>query len=146
MLKRSNALFWSTLVVLGVSGVLVMGYFYKTVRERNALPEAPHSALTEANFAAFLNNPSAQKETARLFINQCAACHGSSGNGGVGVSFRDAEWKYGGSLSEIEASIIQGRIGMPRFGGRLQPVDIEQLAMYVKSFSIPQEPKNESVN
>ncbi|ESR26439.1 cytochrome-c oxidase, cbb3-type subunit III [Lutibaculum baratangense] len=70
-----------------------------------------------------------------LFVNNCAACHGESGEGmrELGsANLADHEWLYGGSLQAVMASIDQGRAGvMPAWDARLDPVTIKSLAVYV---------------
>ena len=56
----------------------------------------------------------------RLFIDNCAACHGNEGHGNhlVGApNLIDGDWLYGGSGDAILASIQDGRMGvMPPMG------------------------------
>lgn len=49
----------------------------------------------------------------RLFLNNCAQCHGSDARGSVGFpNLTDADWLYGGEGETIVASIRDGRHGM----------------------------------
>jgi len=65
----------------------------------------------------------------------CNGCHGSGG-GDIGPALMDAQWRYGGSIDQIVASIVQGRPdGMPAFGGKIPPQQIWQLAAYVRALS-----------
>ncbi len=82
-------------------------------------------------------DPEALQIGQRLFLNNCAACHGSDGGGGVGFpSLRDDEWLYGGKPEAIQTSILQGRQGvMPPFGPVLGTQGVEQVAAYVLSLS-----------
>jgi len=65
----------------------------------------------------------------------CNGCH-ASGGGDIGPPLMDAQWRYGGSIDQIIASIIQGRPnGMPSFGGKIPPQQIWQLAAYVRALS-----------
>ncbi|MBS0325928.1 MAG: cytochrome-c oxidase, cbb3-type subunit III [Proteobacteria bacterium] len=75
----------------------------------------------------------------RLFIDNCAACHGrdAHGNQALGApDLTDSDWLYGGSGDVILASILDGRHGaMPAWGGTLSDSQIADVANYVKSLS-----------
>lgn len=67
-------------------------------------------------------------DAAALFAQQCAACHGQDGEGGVGPNLT------GLSDSDLSAAAEQIRNGggaMPAFEGRLDDDEIEALAAYV---------------
>lgn len=72
-----------------------------------------------------------------VFAENCAACHGADGGGTheMGApSLADANWIYGGDAQSVYASIYGGRQGhMPHWEGRLSPVDIKLLALYVST-------------
>ena len=65
----------------------------------------------------------------------CSGCH-ANGGGGMGPPLMDDEWRYGGSMEQIAATIIQGRPnGMPSFRGRVTEQQVWQLAAFVRSLS-----------
>jgi cytochrome c oxidase cbb3-type subunit 3 len=65
----------------------------------------------------------------------CNGCH-ANGGGDAGPALMDAQWRYGGDIDHIFASIDQGRPnGMPSFRGKLPPAQIWELAAYVRSLS-----------
>lgn len=70
-----------------------------------------------------------------IFAEQCAACHGEEGKGTPEMgapNLADAIWLYGGSKAEVEETIRNGRSGvMPAWEGKLDPVTIKMLAIYV---------------
>jgi len=72
-----------------------------------------------------------------IFAEQCTACHGDDGKGSVELgapNLTDAIWLYGGTKAAIVESIRTGRGGqMPPWEGRLDPVTIKSLAVYVHS-------------
>ena len=48
----------------------------------------------------------------------------------------DEEWRYGGSIEQIHASIVQGRPnGMPSFRGKVPDDQVWEIAAYVRSLS-----------
>jgi cytochrome c oxidase cbb3-type subunit 3 len=65
----------------------------------------------------------------------CNGCH-AAGGGAIGPALMDAEWRYGGSMEQIHASIAQGRPnGMPSFRGKIPDDQIWQIAAYVRTLS-----------
>ena len=65
----------------------------------------------------------------------CGGCH-SNGGGGMGPPLMDDEWRYGGEMDEIAATILDGRPnGMPAFRGRITEDQAWQLAAYVRALS-----------
>ena len=73
----------------------------------------------------------------RLYLDNCAACHGSTalGNQTLGApNLTDADWQYGGSGETIVASILEGRNGvMPPWGAALGHNGVNEVASYVLS-------------
>lgn len=65
----------------------------------------------------------------------CVGCH-FHGGGGMGPPLMDDEWRYGGRIDQIAASIAEGRPnGMPSWRSKLTSDQIWQLAAYVRSLS-----------
>ncbi len=74
----------------------------------------------------------------RLFINNCAACHGSDARGSKGFpNLTDSDWLYGGSHDTIKETIANGRQGvMPPLAAAVgSGDDVSNLANYVLSLS-----------
>lgn len=63
-------------------------------------------------------DPKARKMGERLFASHCATCHGSDARGARGFpNLRDDDWLWGGEPTNIEQTILDGRIaGMPAWG------------------------------
>ena len=72
---------------------------------------------------------------AAMFAEQCAACHGADAKGNVEMgapNLTDGIWLYGGRKADVEETIRGGRAGvMPAWEGKLDPVTIKMLAIYV---------------
>jgi cytochrome c oxidase cbb3-type subunit 3 len=65
----------------------------------------------------------------------CVGCH-SHGGGGMGPALMDDEWRYGGRIDQIAASIAEGRPnGMPSWRAKLTEDQIWKLAAYVRSLA-----------
>jgi cytochrome c oxidase cbb3-type subunit 3 len=74
----------------------------------------------------------------RLFINNCAACHGSDARGSKGFpNLTDDDWLHGGSPEKIEETITLGRTGvMPPMAAAVgSAADVHDVAHYVLSLS-----------
>jgi cytochrome c oxidase cbb3-type subunit 3 len=70
-----------------------------------------------------------------VFAQQCASCHGPTGDGGREFGaprLTDAIWLYGGDKATIVQTIAQTRRGvMPAWDGRLSELTIRKLTLYV---------------
>lgn len=73
----------------------------------------------------------------RIFVNTCFGCHGSDARGNPGYpDLTDKDWLWGGSAAQIEASIVNGRMGvMPPFEASLSAAQIDELVQYVGHLS-----------
>lgn len=74
----------------------------------------------------------------RLFMNNCAQCHGSDARGSKSFpNLADSDWLHGGAPENIKQTITQGRIGMmpPQAEAVGSPDDVRNLAHYVLSLS-----------
>ncbi len=95
------------------------------------------TAMNEsARAAAFEGNAWHVAQGQRLFAwMNCSGCH-SHGGGGMGPPLRDEEWRYGGTMEDIVATILNGRPGgMPSFRGRITEDQAWQLAAFVRTLS-----------
>lgn len=80
-------------------------------------------------------DPAAAARGAKLFADNCAACHGAAGAGDrtLGApALNDGIWLYGSSLEAVATQISRPRHGvMPAWAGRLDPATVKMLAIYV---------------
>ena len=96
---------------------------------------AGFSALTPAQLS---HDPKAMAIGERLFINNCAACHGSDARGSKGFpNLTDTDWLHGGTPEKIDETITQGRnAAMPPMAAAVgTPQDVRNVANYVLSLS-----------
>jgi cytochrome c oxidase cbb3-type subunit 3 len=72
-----------------------------------------------------------------VYAANCASCHGDEGKGNQDLgapSLTDAIWLYGNSRAAMTEGLQNGRGGqMPAWNGRLDPVTIKALTVYVAS-------------
>ncbi|HEY8355514.1 MAG TPA: cytochrome-c oxidase, cbb3-type subunit III [Methylophilaceae bacterium] len=74
----------------------------------------------------------------RLFLNNCAQCHGSDARGSKGFpNLTDDDWLHGGAPENIKATLVNGRIGMmPPMAAMVgSEEDVRNVANYVLSLS-----------
>lgn len=74
----------------------------------------------------------------RLFMNNCAQCHGSDARGSKGfANLTDGDWLWGGSADAIKETLVKGRVGnMPPMAAAVGSADdVRNVAHYVMSLS-----------
>jgi cytochrome c oxidase cbb3-type subunit 3 len=83
-------------------------------------------------------DPQAMAIGDRLFMNNCAQCHGSDARGSKGFpNLTDTDWLHGGTHDKIKETLVKGRMGnMPPMAAAVgSPEDVRNLAHYVLSLS-----------
>ncbi|HEX3895510.1 MAG TPA: c-type cytochrome [Rudaea sp.] len=114
------------------------------------LPEnGPHaetlSALQPGASAPPASDPRGREyENNAYHINQgerlyrwfnCNGCH-AAGGGDIGPALMDDQWRYGGNIDQIYATIMDGRpFGMPSFRGKIPDTQAWEIAAYVRALS-----------
>lgn len=96
--------------------------------------------LVSANACPFRSSPKQTSTDGRtLYMANCAACHGRSGEGGDGPSL------HRGSLATLSGAQLSSKIGrgrplagMPRFSRILSAEQIRAVARFVESLRSPQ--------
>lgn len=73
----------------------------------------------------------------RLFLQNCAQCHGSDARGQLGFpNLADNAWLYGGQPEAIKTTLMQGRQGnMPAWIDSLGKDGVQEVTSYVLSLS-----------
>jgi cytochrome c oxidase cbb3-type subunit 3 len=122
------------------------GFLGWTSRGEVAADDARAAAALTSVYAGFKDrsaeslsqDPKAMGIGERLFINNCAACHGSDARGTKGFpDLTDRDWIHGGSPEKIEETITGGRTGVmpPMIAAVGSPADLHDLAHFVLSLS-----------
>jgi cytochrome c oxidase cbb3-type subunit III len=85
--------------------------------------------------AEFIVTPELAQAGAPLYQSNCAACHGATLGGGIGVALNDGEWLHGGSPEEVLHSVSEGvpAKGMPAWGPILGQERVRQVTAYILS-------------
>lgn len=115
----------SQMMAFGRDGVLDEGQVRSAAAYVRSLSGLP---LNEADRARI-------EDGGQVFAENCAACHGEDATGSTDVGapdLTDAAWIYGSDAQTVFSSVYSGRQGhMPHWEGRLSPVDIKILTLYV---------------
>lgn len=102
----------------------------------------PEQIVTVANYVRSLSGLSTEPgfnaaAGKKIFDENCVACHGKDGKGNQEMgapNLTDQIWLYGSDQATIVETITNGRAGvMPAWAGRLDPVTIKALTVYVHS-------------
>lgn len=82
-------------------------------------------------------DPDAIKVGQRLFLQNCAQCHGSDARGSRGFpNLTDNDWLYGGDPETIKQTLMNGRQGaMPAWAEILGEQGIKEVASYTLQLS-----------
>lgn len=122
----------------GVLGWTAHGELAKDEAANNAKLDALVLRFREYPVEQLAGDPAAQQMGERLFVDNCAACHGRGGYGNVKLgapSLIDDDWLYGGSGKDILTSIREGRAGLMPPWSSLGEDNVRNLANYVLSLS-----------
>ncbi len=87
----------------------------------------------DESLQSLAENVDANKMGRRLFANNCAVCHGATGEGSLGFpNLTDSEWIWGSDDASIEMTINQGRnAAMPAWGELLGDEGVKEVSEYV---------------
>ena len=114
------------------------GQYEAEVKKAN-LAEAPlYAKFAAMSPEAVAHDPQAHAIGERLFMNNCAQCHGSDARGSKGFpNLTDNDWLHGGTPEKIKETLVLGRIGqMPPMAAAVgTPDDVKNVANYVLSLS-----------
>ncbi len=97
-----------------------------------------YAKFTAMGAEGLAQQPEAMAIGQRLFLNNCAQCHGSDAKGSKGFpNLTDTDWLWGGEFDAIKHTITQGREGnMPAMAAAVGGSDDQRnLAHYVLSLS-----------
>lgn len=107
------------------------------IADNNSKLEAVFAQFRGKTVEAIEADPKALTLGHNVFVNNCAACHGSDARGAKGYpNLTDGDWLYGGAPDSVVATILKGRNGaMPPLGPALGDTGVEEVANYVLTLS-----------
>jgi cytochrome c oxidase cbb3-type subunit III len=97
-----------------------------------------YAKFTAMTPEALAKDPQAMGIGERLFVNNCAQCHGSDARGSKGFpNLTDADWLGGTGPEYIQKTVTGGRVGMmpPMAAAVGSAEDVKNVANYVLSLS-----------
>jgi cytochrome c oxidase cbb3-type subunit 3 len=107
------------------------------------------NAVNEDNVKA-LTDAKALEGGAKIYTQNCVACHGEKGEGKVGPNLTDEFWLHGGAAKNIFHTITEGvpEKGMISWKKTLNPIQVQQVLSYIVSLQgtnppNPKEPQGE---
>ncbi|WP_253449354.1 cytochrome-c oxidase, cbb3-type subunit III [Halomonas sp. Y3] len=72
----------------------------------------------------------------RIYLNNCAVCHGSNAQGGYGFpNLTNDDWLYGGEPEQIMQTLVRGRNGLMPSWQQLGETNIENVTQHVLALS-----------
>lgn len=122
----------------GAKGWTSANQYQDEVAQAKAQVAKVYAPFATASVETIAKDPAARAIGERLFLNNCAACHGSDARGSKGFpNLTDNDWLYGGEPDKIIETITNGRAGqMPALAESVgSPIEIRQVAQYVLSLS-----------
>ena len=114
------------------------GAYDAEVAKANAELEPLYARFASIKPEEIAVDPQAVAIGERLFMNNCAQCHGSDAHGSKGFpNLTDNDWLHGGSPEKIHETLVLGRMGnMPPMAAAVgTPDEVRNLANYVLSLS-----------
>jgi len=89
------------------------GQHQKEMREGGEAMAQVYSKYQGKSTDQLAADPQAMAIANRLFLNNCAQCHGSDARGSKGFpNLTDNDWLWGGTPDQIQETIVQGRSGV----------------------------------
>ena len=136
------AVYWTAYPGMGSYGGKLgwssAGQYEAEVAKANQELEPLYAAFDAQTPEQLSQDPKAMAVGERLFMNNCAQCHGSDARGSKGFpNLTDNDWLHGGTTDKIKETITKGRIGQmpPMFAAVGTPEDVRNVAHYVMSLS-----------
>lgn len=93
--------------------------------------------LSDETLQKMASDPVAVQKGKELFLQNCVACHGPAGGGGIGPNLTDKFWIRGGKPLQIHTTISKGSPdltkGMIAWEPLMGPLRTQQLSAFVLS-------------
>ncbi len=90
------------------------------------------SMIDETNVTA-LADAGELSEGKDIYMQNCRACHGGAGEGGVGPNLTDVYWLHGGSMGDVFSIVKYGvpEKGMLSWKEKLTPKQMQQVSSFI---------------
>lgn len=122
----------------GLLGWTQTGQYEQELRVAEEAERPLYARFTRQSVEQLESDPQAMAVGERLFMNNCAQCHGADARGSKGFpNLTDSDWLFGGSPEQVSQTITEGRVGqMPPMAAAVGSADdVRNVANYVLSLS-----------
>jgi len=121
----------------GTLGWTQTGEVKADLAENSRRLEAVFSRFRDRSVEELQRDPEALNFGRNVFVNNCAACHGSDARGAKGYpNLTDNDWLFGGAPDQVLTTILNGRGGvMPPLGAALGEQGVNEVANYALGLS-----------
>ena len=122
----------------GTLGWTSVGQFEAEQEKARAALVPVYARYAEMTAEQLAQEPVAMGIGQRLYLNNCAQCHGSDGKGSTGFpNLADDDWLGAGTHDYVKTVISEGRVGMmpPMAAAVGSGEDVRNVAQYVLSLS-----------
>ncbi len=111
--------------------------YSKEVKDADAKVAPLFERYAKMDLKQVAADPDARAMGERLYLNNCAQCHGTDARGSRGFpNLTDSDWLYGGEPDMIKTTITGGRNAMmPPFAATLDGEQVRDVVQYVRSLS-----------
>lgn len=91
--------------------------------------------MVNENNVAFLKDAKSLEDGQKIYTQNCLACHGDKGQGGVGPNITDEYWLHGGSAKDMFHTVTVGvpEKGMISWSKTLNPLQIQHVISFMNS-------------
>jgi cytochrome c oxidase cbb3-type subunit 3 len=124
--------------IKGVLGWSSTGEYNKEIAKAHEKYGPIYAKYAATALEEVAKDPAAMAIGQRIYVNNCAQCHGTDARGGKGFpNLTDKDWLYGGDSVAIKTTLLEGRNGMmpPMADAVGGPAGVENVANYVLSLS-----------
>ena len=121
--------------VLDTGKLSIQEYNEEVTTAENALKERmlKNADMVSAATVAMLNDEDAISKGQGIYSQNCVACHGQKGEGGVGPNLTDEFWIHGGGIKNVFTTVQDGvpAKGMISWKSQLSPKQIQQVSSFI---------------
>ncbi len=140
-------LFYSTIVFavayliiyhIGGNGQIMTTEYAQEISEANIVHEKymkKFANMVNENNVTALKDVKSIENGKAIYLQNCVACHGDKGQGGVGPNMTDEYWLHGGSVKSIFHTITEGvpEKGMISWKKTLNPLQIQHVVSFLET-------------
>lgn len=124
--------------VIGTGDLQIAEYENKVIaaEEQIAAFMATQEAQVDENTVTLIADATRLAAGKKIYTENCVACHGANGEGGVGPNFADKYWVHGGSINDLFKTIKYGvpSKGMISWKNQLSGAQMQEVASYILTF------------